>query len=200
MRKLDSVYLAIQSVRFIPHWIVCSRSPQKELIHQDLERWRQILRPKTTGVGGFRLFVDIMVFFPAFRNLFYSRLRNQSRISPKLLSILAKPQPLLDIDTRDCGGGLYIQHGYATIVAARKIGRNCWINQNVTLGYTNTTDAPTVGDNVTIGAGAKVLGNVCIGNHVIIGANSVIVKDVPDNCTVVGAGRIIRRNGIKINE
>lgn len=193
--NLTTLYLTLQRIRFAPHWFLFRRSRQKELILQDLERWVQILRPRIERRGGVRAFVEIMTFFPSFRNLFYSRLRNHSKATPKLLSLLAKPQPLLDIDTHDCGGGLFIQHGYATIIAVRKMGRNCWVNQNVTLGYTNACDAPTVGDNVTIGAGAKILGNVHIGNNVIIGANSVIVKDVPDDCTVVGVGRIISRKG-----
>ena len=49
-------------------------------------------------------------------------------------------------------------------------------------------------DNVVVGAGAKILGNITIGNNVKVGANSVVLKDVPDNCTVVGVGRVIRRD------
>ena len=57
------------------------------------------------------------------------------------------------------------------------------------------------GNNVTVGTGAKVLGNIRIGNNVKIGGNSVVVKDVPDNCTVVGVpGRIIKRNGCRVFE
>ena len=60
---------------------------------------------------------------------------------------------------------------------------------------------PTLGNNVTVGTGAKVLGNIRIGNNVKIGGNSVVVKDVPDNCTVVGVpGRIIKRNGCRVFE
>ena len=60
---------------------------------------------------------------------------------------------------------------------------------------------PTLGDNVTVGTGAKVLGNIRIGDNVKIGGNSVVVKDVPDNCTVVGVpGRIIKRNGCRVFE
>ena len=60
---------------------------------------------------------------------------------------------------------------------------------------------PTLGNNVTVGTGAKVLGNIRIGNNVKIGGNSVVVKDVPDNCTVVGVpGRVIKRNGCRVFE
>jgi len=59
--------------------------------------------------------------------------------------------------------------------------------------------APKIGDNVYIGAGAKVFGSITIGNNVFIGANSVVVNDVPDNCTVVGApAKIVKMNGVKV--
>ncbi len=80
---------------------------------------------------------------------------------------------------------MYIQHGFATIINANSIGDNVWINQQVTVGY-NGDYCPTIGDNVRIACGAKVLGGVTVGNNVIIAANAVVVKDVPDNCVVAG--------------
>jgi serine O-acetyltransferase len=76
------------------------------------------------------------------------------------------------------------------ISGAAKIGKNCVIFQHVTIGSNTLVDskglgAPTIGDNVYIGAGAKIIGNVKIGNGVRIGANATVVKDVPDNCVVV---------------
>ena len=109
--------------------------------------------------------------------------------------------PTLYIYTKDIAPGLFIQHGFATIISARKIGRNCWINQQVTIGFLNDTDTPTLGNNVFIYAGAKVLGNVRVGDNSIVGANAVVVKDVPENCTVVGVpAYIVRRNGMKVKE
>ena len=123
-----------------------------------------------------------MTFYPEYRSLFYHRLGWIG----KILYPLCRPMPTLYIYTKDIGPGLFIQHGFATIISAEKIGQNCWINQQVTIGFLNDTDCPTIGNNVTIYAGAKVIGNVRVGDNSIVGANAVVVKDVPENCTVVG--------------
>ena len=75
------------------------------------------------------------------------------------------------------------------------------IFQHVSIGYISETEKPTIGDNVTVFAGAKILGNVKVGNNSIVGANAVVIKDVPENCTVVGVpAYIVRRNGVKVKE
>ncbi|GIU37163.1 serine acetyltransferase [Shewanella colwelliana] len=76
------------------------------------------------------------------------------------------------------------------------VGDYCHIDQNVTIGGTSKKyNVPTLGTSVYVGAGAKVLGPISIGDNVVIGANSVVVKDIPDNCLVVGVpARIIKTN------
>lgn len=95
------------------------------------------------------------------------------------------------------GRNLFIDHGHGVVIGETAvIGDDCTIYQNATLGGTgkeHNKRHPTLGNNVTVGAGAKVLGNITIGNNVKIGANSVVLKDVADNCTVVGVGRVIPR-------
>ena len=73
------------------------------------------------------------------------------------------------------------------------------INQHVTIGWRDHTGKPKIGDNVRIGVGARVLGKITIGDNVKIGANSVVVRDVPSNCTVVGVPAfIVRKDGMKV--
>ena len=100
------------------------------------------------------------------------------------------------------GPGLFIQHGRATGVMAQRIGENCFINQHVVVGYKNLGDRPPIiGNNVAIRAGAKIFGPVEIGDNSIIGANAVVFKDVPPNCTVIGVpGRTVKRDGRRVDE
>ena len=82
-------------------------------------------------------------------------------------------------------------------IDAKKIGQNCTVNQCVSIGadYSGPTGKkPVLGDNVFVGSGAKILGNVVIGDNVVIAANALVLKSVPDNCTVSGVpARIISR-------
>ena len=76
-------------------------------------------------------------------------------------------------------------HPYATILNAESIGRNFSCLHCTTIGKTSK-GRPVIGDNVSLGANVTIVGPVHIGNNVTVGAGSVIVKDVPDNCVVVG--------------
>lgn len=86
----------------------------------------------------------------------------------------------------DIGHGLKINHGIGTVIGARvKIGSNCLIHQNVTFGDKDG-QRPSIGDNVTVYAGAKILGGITLGNNSIIGANTVCFINVPENKIAVG--------------
>ena len=80
-----------------------------------------------------------------------------------------------------------------------RIGDNCLIAQNVTIGRNlGDTEVPVIGNDVYIGAGSVVFGEIIIGDNVIIGSNSVVKKDIPSNCTVVGNPmKVINRNRVK---
>ncbi|MEF9953131.1 MAG: serine O-acetyltransferase EpsC [Clostridium sp.] len=101
------------------------------------------------------------------------------------------------------GKGLFIDHGMGIVVGeTAEIGDNVTIYHGVTLGGTGKDTGkrhPTVGDNVLIGAGAKVLGPIMIGSNTKIGANSVVLKEVPENSTVVGIpGKIVTKGQEKV--
>ena len=87
------------------------------------------------------------------------------------------------------GSGLRIAHRGTIVIAGKTIiGKNCTLHQNVTIGRTFglTGGTPIIGNNVVIFPGAQVIGNIKIGDNVIIGAGSLVVKDVPSNCVVGG--------------
>jgi len=95
------------------------------------------------------------------------------------------------------GSGLFIDHGMGVVIGeTTEIGDNVTLFQGVTLGGTGKERGkrhPTVGNHVVVGAGAKVLGPIMVGDYVKIGANSVVLQDVPDHSTVVGIpGKIVR--------
>jgi len=102
------------------------------------------------------------------------------------------------------GKRFFIDHGMGVVVGeTAAIGDDVLLYQGVTLGGTGIEKGkrhPTIGNNVVIGAGAKVLGNITIGDNSYIGANAVVIKDVPANSTVVGVpGRITKQEGRKID-
>ncbi len=103
------------------------------------------------------------------------------------------------------GRRLFIDHAMGVVIGETTVvGDDCTLYQGVTLGGTGNEEGkrhPTLGNNVTVGSGAKVLGNIRIGDNVRIGGNSVVVKDVPSDSTVVGVpGRVVRRNGCRVME
>ncbi len=102
--------------------------------------------------------------------------------------------------TATFGSGLYLGHCFGTVIHPRAVlGKNINLSQQVTIGQANRgklKGVPTIGDNVYIGPGAKVIGKVIVGNNVCIGANCVVVNDLPDNAVVVGIpGKVVSNNG-----
>ena len=102
------------------------------------------------------------------------------------------------------GKRLVIDHGMGVVIGeTAEIGDDCLIYHGVTLGGTGKDVGkrhPTIGNNVLIGTGAKVLGPITIGDNSRVAANSVVLKDIPENCTAVGIpARVVRRAGEKVN-
>lgn len=99
------------------------------------------------------------------------------------------------------GNGLVLQHGYSSILFPESMGNNCQVWHNVTIGRAHDKGPrPIIGDNVKICAGSFVLGGIKVGNNVTVGAGTLLVKDVPDNCVVCGnPAYIIKQNGKKVH-
>jgi len=138
------------------------------------------------------LFIQFMTFLPAYRSLFYLR----SGLPGKFLSIFCRPVPTFAVRAKRIGAGLTINHGHGTLISTDEIGENCWIGQLVTIGFNNGVGPPTIGNNVTIHVGATIVGKVRIGDNSIVGANSLVLCDVPPGVTVLGVpAKIIARTG-----
>ena len=123
---------------------------------------------------------------------------------PRLIAMLTRTVTGIEIHpAARIGQGLFIDHGTGVVVGeTAEIGDNVTLYQGVTLGGTGFATGkrhPTVQDNVTIGSGAKLLGPITIGHGAKIGANSVVITDVPPNSTVVGnPGHPVRVEGCRI--
>jgi serine O-acetyltransferase len=122
-------------------------------------------------------------------------------LAPRLLATFTRGVTGIEIHpAAEIGDGLFIDHGSGVVIGeTAQIGRNVTIYQGVTLGGTGFATGkrhPTVQDNVTIGSGAKLLGPVTIGHGSKIGANTVVITDVPEDATVVGnPGHPVRVGG-----
>ena len=103
------------------------------------------------------------------------------------------------------GKNLFIDHGTGVVIGeTTEIGDNCTVYQGVTLGGTGKETGkrhPTLGNNVMVGAGARVLGPFKVGDNSKIAANAVVLSEVPPNCTAVGVpARIVKRDGVRVGD
>jgi len=187
----------LNSVRVLPHVVLMYLSPNRAVIEDELARWAEPCMSHRPEASSASRLLWMMTMYPEYRNLFYYRIGGIRR----LVEFLCPPMPTLLIATGKIGPRLFIQHGFSTIITAHSIGADCWVNQQVTIGFTAGGGAPTIGDRVIINAGAKVLGGITVGSDVVIGANAVVVKNVPSNVTVVGVpAYIVRRDGVRVSE
>ncbi len=178
---------SINYPRTFPVYLCAICSKQKHLIKDDIARWNEI---DQINFGFFQSLNWYLTYKKEFRTLIEHRLKNPSRslmsfVHFTIARILWKPLETLYIYTKDIGGGLYIQHGFSTIISAKKIGKNCRIYQQVTIGYKQEF-SPILEDNVSVTCGAKVLGDVTMHSGSLAAAGAVVVKDVPENAIVGG--------------
>jgi len=155
-------------------------------------------------------FIEVILLYPGLHALIYYRVAHALYqmhlfLLARLLSQAARFFTGIEIHPgAKIGKRFFIDHGLGVVIGETAIvGDDVLLYQGTTLGGTGIVKGkrhPTVGNNVVIGAGAKVLGNITIGDNSYIGANAVVVKDVPANSTVVGVpGRITKQDGKKMD-
>ncbi|PSR18772.1 serine O-acetyltransferase [filamentous cyanobacterium CCP3] len=157
-----------------------------------------------------RNWLEVLTCYPGFHALALHRFSHWLwhlglPLIPRLISHLARFLTGIEIHPgATIGKAVFIDHGMGVVIGETAIvGDYALIYQGVTLGGTGKEIGkrhPTLGDNVVVGAGAKVLGNIYVGHNVRIGAGSVVLREVPSDCTVVGVpGRVVYRAGERVD-
>ena len=156
-----------------------------------------------------RNILEVIILYNGFHAVFWHRVahlfwRIHLKFIARLISQLTKFFTGIEIHpAAKIGRGLFIDHGTGVVIGeTAEVGDNCTLYQGVTLGGTGKDKGkrhPTLGNNVMVGCGAKVLGPFKIGNNVKIAANAVVLEEIPDDCTAVGVpARIARVGGKKV--
>lgn len=140
--------------------------------------------------------LEVVLAYPGFHARQLHRLahflhQRRLRVPARVISHLSRTFTGIEIHPgAEIGDGFFIDHGMGVVIGeTAQIGDNCHLYQGVTLGGTSTKRTkrhPSLGNNVVVGAGAKLIGAIDVGNNVRIGAGSVVVSNVPENATVVG--------------
>ena len=169
----------------------------------------KIIRERDPAARGW---LEIICCYPGFQALSLHRLSHSlwrstlpMKLAARCLSQIGRSLTGIEIHPgARIGRSVFIDHGMGVVIGeTAEIGNRCLLYQGVTLGGTGKEGGkrhPTLAENVVVGAGAKVLGAIKIGANTRIGAGSVVVRDVEEDCTVVGIpGRVIHQSGVKIN-
>ena len=154
--------------------------------------------------------LDVILSYPGFHAVAAHRFihalhRTGLPLFPRWLSTLNRFFTGIEIHPNArIGRGFFIDHGMGVVIGeTAEVGENCTLYQGVTLGGTSLSRGkrhPTLGNNVTVGVGAAVLGAITIGDNAKIGGGSVVVRDVPANATAVGVpARIVMKDGVAVS-
>ena len=192
MNQLRRLIVYLNMWRIAPVYLFWNTNRFRVKCRMDLEQWIQffphIATEKKIFQLGYTLLNDKVC-----RNVLLNRL-HRNPIMYAITRVFFKPLEscYINMPPEKIGGGLSFQHGFSTILTATEIGERCKINQQVTIGY-NGTEAPTIGNDVEIMAGAIVIGGVHIADGAKVGAGAVVTKDVPEHTVVAGVpARVLR--------
>ena len=183
---MRAIFFAVNLWRTLPAWLLFRN--EYEL---DAEAWGV-----SAGVReckeGFARFQYLLLYYHEYRNVLSMRITSKYMRKWFDLNFPSVESILLMVDGSAVGKNFQLGHRTSIVVYAKSIGDNVVVYQQVTVG-TARTGIPTIEDNVTIYAGAKIIGGVTVGHHSIIGANAVVVKDVPPYAVVGGVpARVIK--------
>lgn len=171
-------------IKYLPLYLIYRVASADRVLVCDMKEWIRV--ELYSDIYSIRNILEIFRR-PEYRTVLYKR----KPFISVILGWIYRPQILSILCTKseDIGEGFVLQHGFSSVVNAKKIGNNCQIWQNVTIGvqHSGMMDKPTIGDNCKICTGAIVVGNITIGNNVTIGAGTVVTKDIPANSVVYGA-------------
>jgi serine O-acetyltransferase len=185
---------------------VTTRSRWNPLVFDKLRRDIQAVRERDPAA---RSTLEVLLCYPgvhalAFHRLAHAMWRSGFRVPARFLSHVSRFFTGIEIHpAAKLGSGLFIDHGMGVVIGeTAEVGENVTLLQGVTLGGTSLKREkrhPTLGDNVVVGAGAKIIGGFKIGDGSRIGAGSVVVREVPTNSVVVGVpGRVTYRDGQRV--
>ncbi len=179
-------------IRILPHLILFCLYKNK--CEEDI---RRAIKLHGYNTCLFWSFCYLLVFDKPYRNLFYWRIGKIKY----LISFLLPPHNSFDLATyMVMGKGFLCIHPIATFVNAESIGDSFSVKNSVTIGN-STSGRPRIGNNVSINANSVVVGGITIGDNVTIGAGTVLMKDVPSNCVVIGnPAYILYQNGVRVNK
>jgi serine O-acetyltransferase len=169
-----------------------------EFFQQDVRRWISLHHQYDPEQISWRMILSMMDKHPGLKAIFWFRLGSWLRERGFRLTWTIQKHIFFKYGLEiavgsDIQGGLYIPHPSGSQIFPRRIGTNCSIIANVTIGMRNENQFPAIGDNVFIGAGARVLGGITIGENAKIGANAVVISDIPPHTSVGGVpAKVIR--------
>lgn len=198
MKKIKIVITYLNLYRLIfPAIIMMADSNIRNILFKDSERLN-------INLGRYMTILYGIIWNKPFRDIVSFRLKSH-KISYLLFKILFPSKTNLEV-SGEIKEGFMIFHGQSSVIHCTSAGKNFSVYQNVTVGrnkdhYFNFfIDKPIIGDNVSLYPGSVVAGGITIGNNVEIAANTVVLKDVPDDCLVAGnPAYIIKRDGKKLN-
>lgn len=163
------------------------------IVQADIEQTIHVRGCQVTPNTWKKKFEHLMIYYPDFAFIFFWRIKKANHSWKNWFT----PQvPCKIFRSTKIAGGMMCYHPFATVINAKSIGKNFQFRNGLTIGNkgNDNTQLPTIGHDVTVGANVVIIGAITIGDYVVIGAGSVVVKDIPSHCIVAGnPAKLIRK-------